>query len=203
MASEAIAGSQMVSRGGSCMFSTPLKPPSYILMPKICTKQFHTKQHISFHDRGCIDWVGHGETCLIKHYKAIFKVSMEGDSTAKEDMHIRASAKCHRSNIPKEKNPKRLGSSPSARVSLGYYHIIKYPLVTELAMCEMIKKNTLVFVVDKDADKMNIKEAAKMMFGVETKKVRTLIMPDGQKKAYLVLNSNHNALEIAKKIKAI
>ncbi|XP_027077805.1 60S ribosomal protein L23A-like [Coffea eugenioides] len=103
----------------------------------------------------------------------------------------------------KERNPKCLSSSAAQKVMLDHFQIVKYPLITDLTMRVMIENNTLTFVVDKRADKNNIKAAAKKMFKIETKKVNTLIMPSGNKKAYLTLIPDQKAVEVAKKIKII
>ncbi|KAL8535945.1 hypothetical protein ACS0TY_011550 [Phlomoides rotata] len=64
----------------------------------------------------------------------------------------------------------------------------------------MSESNTLVFVVDKRADKTNIKEAVKLMFEVKVKKVNTSIMPGGIKKAFIMLAPEFKASDVAKKI---
>eukprot|EP00971_Amphidinium_carterae_P004477 89732-Amphidinium_carterae.2 len=60
--------------------------------------------------------------------------------------------------------------------------------------------NTLVFLVDIRADKRKIKEAVKQMYEVTCAKVNTLIRPDGQKKAYVRLSSDYDALDVANRI---
>ncbi|KAJ6720378.1 60S RIBOSOMAL PROTEIN L23A [Salix viminalis] len=60
--------------------------------------------------------------------------------------------------------------------------------------------NTLVFIVDIRADKKKIKDAVKKMYDIQTKKVNTLIRPDGTKKAYVRLTPDYDALDVANKI---
>ncbi|CAM6111264.1 unnamed protein product [Calypogeia fissa] len=64
--------------------------------------------------------------------------------------------------------------------------------------------NTLVFIVDVRADvradKKKIKDAVKKMYDIHTKKVNTLIRPDGLKKAYVRLTADYDALDVANKI---
>lgn len=120
---------------------------------------------------------------------------------AKEDKNVQQVAKS--SCLKMERNPKRLSSSASGRIEHHSFQVLKYPLVTELALQEMIQNNTLIFVVDKHADKKNIKTAIKRMSGVhrlQAKKVNTLVMPDGNKKAYITLRPNFSALDVAKKL---
>ena len=55
--------------------------------------------------------------------------------------------------------------------------------------------NTFVFIVDVKANKHQIKQAVKKLCGVNT-----LIRPDGEKKAYVRLAFDYDALGIANKI---
>ena len=54
--------------------------------------------------------------------------------------------------------------------------------------------------MDIRANKYTIREAVKKMYGVKPMKVNTLIRPDGLKKAYIRLQKDDNALDIASKI---
>ena len=60
--------------------------------------------------------------------------------------------------------------------------------------------NTLVFIVDVLANKRQIKEAVKNMYDIQCQKVNTLIRPDGQKKAYVRLTQDYDALDVANRI---
>lgn len=55
------------------------------------------------------------------------------------------------------------------------YNIIRYPLTTESAMKKIEDNNTLVFIVDKLANKRQIKSAVRGMYEIECEKVNTLI----------------------------
>nr|ACH53027.1 ribosomal protein L23a (predicted) [Otolemur garnettii] len=44
--------------------------------------------------------------------------------------------------------------------------------------------NTLVFIVDVEANKHQAKQAVKKLYDIDVAKVNTLIRPDGEKKAY-------------------
>ena len=90
-------------------------------------------------------------------------------------------------------------STPSAPL-LDKWSIIKAPLTSEAAMNKIEKHNTLVFLVDTRANKRQIKNAAAERFSVKVAKVNTLIRPDGQKKAFIKLTSEHDALDVASKI---
>jgi len=60
--------------------------------------------------------------------------------------------------------------------------------------------NTLVFIVDKRANKPQIKIAVKRLYDIDAAKVNTLIRPDGLKKAYVRLTGDYDALDVANKI---
>jgi len=64
----------------------------------------------------------------------------------------------------------------------------------------MEDNNTLVFIVDVLANKHQIKDAVKKMYDINAVKINTLVRPDGQKKAYIRLPSDSEALEVANKI---
>ena len=86
---------------------------------------------------------------------------------------------------------------------LDAFSIIKYPLTTESAMKKIEDHNTLVFIVDARANKKQIKEAVSKLYDIQTKKINTLIRPDGEKKAYVRLQPDYDALDVANKIGVI
>ncbi|XP_055804707.1 60S ribosomal protein L23a-like [Solanum dulcamara] len=125
------------------------------------------------------------------------------ESTNRHVLDIQNSVSSERKMLRMERNAKRLNNNASQRNKIEYYQVIQYPLKTESTMGSILRHNTLVFVVHKDADKKSIRDAVKKLFKIEMKKINTSIMPDGTKKAYVVLTPNHSALDVAKKIKAI
>ena len=60
--------------------------------------------------------------------------------------------------------------------------------------------NTLVFIVDVKSNKRQIKAAVKELYEISALKVNTLIRPDGQKKAYVRLTQDYDALDVANRI---
>lgn len=80
------------------------------------------------------------------------------------------------------------------------YAIIKYPLSTESAIKTIEDNNTLVFIVDRRANKPMIKKACQDLYSIKVRGVNTLVRPDGLKKAYVVLSSDQDALDVANKI---
>merc|ERR1711879_820534 len=98
------------------------------------------------------------------------------------------------------RSPKYPRKSVNKINKLDQYCLIKYPLTTESAMKKIEDNNTLVFIVDKRANKPMIKMAVKKLYDIEVAKVNTLIRPDAEKKAYVRLATDYDALDIANKI---
>ncbi|KZV20942.1 hypothetical protein F511_40125 [Dorcoceras hygrometricum] len=117
----------------------------------------------------------------------------KADSTKKSDPKAQAlkTSKAVKGSTTFKKKSKKIRTK---------YQILKYPLTTESAMKKIEDNNTLVFIVDIRADKKKIKDAVKKMYDIQTKKVNTLIRPDGTKKAYVRLTPDYDALDVANKI---
>ena len=60
--------------------------------------------------------------------------------------------------------------------------------------------NTLVFIADVKSIKHQIKQAVEKLSDTDVAKVNTLIRPDGEKKAYVQLAPDFDALDVANKI---
>jgi len=119
----------------------------------------------------------------------------------KKTRKIRTSVTFHRpKTLKRVRDPKYPRLSAPRPDKLDHYQVLKYPLTTESAMKKIEDNNTLVFIVDIRADKRKIKDAVKKMYDIQTKKVNTLIRPDGAKKAYVRLTADYDALDIANKI---
>uniref|UniRef100_A0A8C0UF02 Large ribosomal subunit protein uL23 n=1 Tax=Cyanistes caeruleus TaxID=156563 RepID=A0A8C0UF02_CYACU len=97
------------------------------------------------------------------------------------------------------RQPKYPRKSAPRRNKLDHYAIIKFPLTTESAMKKIEDNNTLVFIVDVKANKHQIKQAVKKLYDIDVAKVNTLIRPDGEKKAYVRLAPDYDALDVANK----
>ena len=98
------------------------------------------------------------------------------------------------------RQPKYQKWSAPRRNTLDKFSTIKFPLTTESAMKKIEDNNTLVFIVNLKANKRQIKTAVKSLFDIEVAKVNTLIRPDGEKKAYVKLSADYDALDVANKI---
>ncbi len=77
------------------------------------------------------------------------------------------------------------------------YTVIKFPLTTEKNVRLMQEENKLVFIVDRKANKPEIKNAVEEVFNVKVQKVNTTILPTGKKKAYVKLSPDSLAIDVA------
>lgn len=77
------------------------------------------------------------------------------------------------------------------------YSIIKNPLTTEKAVRLMETENKLLFKVDKQASKSEIKKSIEEIFKVKVVKVSTFHTPKGEKRAYVKLSKQNPAIDIA------
>ena len=98
------------------------------------------------------------------------------------------------------RKPRYTKKSQAKTNVMDKYRVIKYPLTTESAMKKIEDNNTLVFIVDLKANKRQIRAAVKSMYEIQCAKVNTLIRPDGQKKAYVRLTLDYDALDVANRI---
>eukprot|EP01026_Neomeris_dumetosa_P020131 TRINITY_DN1810_c0_g1_i5.p3 TRINITY_DN1810_c0_g1~~TRINITY_DN1810_c0_g1_i5.p3 ORF type:complete len:158 (-),score=19.26 TRINITY_DN1810_c0_g1_i5:98-532(-) len=114
---------------------------------------------------------------------------------------VRYSVSFHRpKTLKRSRDPKYPRKSAAPLPKMDQFAILKYPLTTESAMKKIEQNNTLVFIVDTKANKRQIKAAIQKMYEIQTKKINTLIRPDGKKKAFVRLTSDFDALDIANKI---
>ncbi|VDD83921.1 unnamed protein product [Mesocestoides corti] len=86
------------------------------------------------------------------------------------------------------------------RNKLDAFRIIRHPVTTEAAMKKIEDNDTLVFVVDRRANKPAIKAAVQEMYKIKVAKVNTLNCPKNIKKAYVKLPPDFDALDVANKI---
>jgi len=78
-----------------------------------------------------------------------------------------------------------------------FYKIIKKPLITEKTFDLIEKENKLVFIVNRTANKNQIKKAIERLHNVKVIKVNTMITPKGEKKAFVKLHPEYSAQDIA------
>ena len=94
-------------------------------------------------------------------------------------------------------------NSEPRRNKLDHYVVIKLPLTTKSAMKKIKDKNKLAFIVDVKTNKYQIKEAMKKLYDIDVTKANTLTRPDREKKAYVCLAPDYDALDVANKIRVI
>jgi large subunit ribosomal protein L23 len=78
--------------------------------------------------------------------------------------------------------------------------VINFPLMTESASLMVEKDNKLIFVVNRNADKSDVKRAVEVLYEVKVKKVNLLITPQGVKKAFVKLTPEYRASDVAIKL---
>jgi large subunit ribosomal protein L23 len=72
--------------------------------------------------------------------------------------------------------------------------------MTESASLMVEKENKLVFVVSLKASKADVKRAVEELYEVKVKEVNTLITPQGEKKAFVKLQPEYKAADVAIKL---
>ncbi|MEM2145509.1 MAG: 50S ribosomal protein L23 [Candidatus Jordarchaeaceae archaeon] len=80
------------------------------------------------------------------------------------------------------------------------WKVIIKPVISETALRKTEMENELVFIVDKKANKHNIKVAIEKLFNVKVESVNILITSKGEKKAYVKLKTEYSASDIASKM---
>ena len=78
--------------------------------------------------------------------------------------------------------------------------VLLYPHFAEKSANMVELENKLVFIVNKKATKKQIKNAVEDLFKVKVKKVNIEITNKGYKKAYIKLEPEFNASDIASKL---
>ena len=114
---------------------------------------------------------------------------------------VRTSVHFYRpSTLKLPRNPKYPRKSAPKRDKMDAFAIIKHPLTTESAMKKIEDTNTLVFIVNLQANKNQIAQAVHKLYNIRVQKVNTLITPLHEKKAYVRLAADYDALDVANKI---
>ncbi len=72
--------------------------------------------------------------------------------------------------------------------------------MSEKASRLLEEENTLTLIVRREATKPDIKRAVEVLYDVKVDKVRVLITPKGEKKAYVKLSKEYSASELASKL---
>ena len=77
------------------------------------------------------------------------------------------------------------------------HDVILYPLMTERSVFMIENQNKLVFIVKREATKLDISRAVQTLYGVETESINTLITRKSVKKAFVKLTEAHDASDLA------
>ena len=80
------------------------------------------------------------------------------------------------------------------------WKILKHPYMTEKSISLVERANTVVFVVDRKANKTKIREAFEKVFEVKVAAVNTEITLIGEKKSYIKLKPEFKAADVAVKL---
>ena len=84
--------------------------------------------------------------------------------------------------------------------TLDHTKVLIQPLSSDKNVQKMEKQNTLTFQVAENSTKGQVRTAFSKLFKVKVRKVNTLRTPEGKKKAYIRLQGNKDALNIASNI---
>ena len=80
---------------------------------------------------------------------------------------------------------------------LAVNEVVRYPLLSEDAVTLLEAENKITFIVDAICDKHDIKRAIEELYEVKVDRVRTLITPEGDKKAFVKLTPDFKAADLA------
>ena len=98
--------------------------------------------------------------------------------------------------------PKYARSTSSLKLLAKFdkFSVLVHPLNTEKANKLMTERNTLTFIVDRRANKVQIKRAFNEIHKAKPLSINTLVQADGQKKAYIRLRPENDAVGVASKM---
>ncbi len=80
---------------------------------------------------------------------------------------------------------------------LASNEVVKFPLLSEDAVTLLEAENKVTFIVDLKSDKHDIKRAVQELYEVRVEAVKTLITPEGEKKAFVKLTPEFKASDLA------
>lgn len=79
----------------------------------------------------------------------------------------------------------KIGQIVWREIALDPYQVIKHPLMTEVTSRMLETENKLVFIVDRTANKKEIKQAVEHLYEVAVAQVNVMITSKGEKKAFV------------------
>ncbi|KAG9391654.1 Ribosomal protein L25/L23 [Carpediemonas membranifera] len=98
------------------------------------------------------------------------------------------------------RNPKYARRAVPQPAPMDKFNILRFPVTTEAAMKMVEDENTIVFLVDRRANKGAIAQAFKSCYEISPARVNTLIKPDGSKKAFVRIPAGTAAVDVASKV---
>lgn len=99
-----------------------------------------------------------------------------------------------------KKEPAKEETKPLAQGDIDAFSTVRFVVMTEKAIQMIENQNKLVFVVDRNATKGDIKKAVEDAFSTNVSNVQTLIDQLGRKKAFVRFTKEGEAGEIAIKL---
>ncbi len=100
----------------------------------------------------------------------------------------------------KEKKEEKVKEEAKETKERDPWKVLIYPQLAEKSMNMVEIENKLVFIVNKNAKKEQIKEAVEKQFNVRVIKVNVEVTRKGEKKAYVKLHPDDSAADIASKM---
>lgn len=85
-------------------------------------------------------------------------------------------------------------------IDMDPFKIIYHPHMSEKSVALIERENKIVFIVNRKANKKQIKEAVEKLFEVKVERVNTEITFKGEKKAFIKIKSPARAIDIATKL---
>ena len=102
--------------------------------------------------------------------------------------------------LKKERTPKYKRKLVLNQKFKSFFNVLKYPLTTESIVKKIQRANTIVFITNSKSNKKVISKSIKNLYKASPIKINTLIQANGEKKAFIKLTSDCDALDIANKI---
>ncbi len=102
--------------------------------------------------------------------------------------------------IEREKKEKEAKKEKKAEEGYNPWKVLVYPHLAEKSMNMVELENKLVFIVNRNAKRSEIKEAIEKGFNVGVDHVNVEITMKGQKKAYIKLAPGYDAADIASRL---
>lgn len=79
------------------------------------------------------------------------------------------------------------------------WDIVKHPHLTEKSMDMVDRENKIVLIVDDRATKQQIQQSVESLFDIEVAAVNT-VNHNGEKKAYVKLTEDYDAMDVATRL---